>query len=122
MESILLGEKMGIIYIVEKIFITVEEIDQASKQCNAEGCSTDINLWIPSNTHDTIVIEIVNYIISTLHEVNSHTFKLVKIVTVEIQIVFGVNYRITLDVSTDDCNGNSVIMRCEVVVFDKLWT
>ena len=87
MESILLGEKMGIIYIVEKIFITVEEIDQASKQCNAEGCSTDINLWIPSNTHDTIVIEIVNYIISTLHEVNSHTFKLVKIVTVEIQIV-----------------------------------
>ena len=122
MESILLGEKMGIIYIVEKIFITVEEIDQASKQCNAEGCSTDINLWIPSNTHDTIVIEIVNYIISTLHEVNSHTFKLVKIVTVEIQIVFGVNYRITLDVSTDDGNGNSVIMRCEVVVFDQLWT
>ena len=74
--------------------------------------------YSPANVTDAKIKEIASFASTILSNNANGVMTVTKIIKAETQVVAGQNYKLTLELASD----NSKIYTCEVVVFDQSWT
>lgn len=142
-EAIQLATDFGIIYVIDRVFMSGEEVSEILRKHPSPGfglfglpiemqqsaVNTDENMlgritggFSTIDVNDAYIKEIADFATTTISaNTNSGPMRLNRIIKAESQIVAGKNFKLTLELnSAIDAEADTLL--CDVVIFEQWWS